>query len=348
MSRIITAHDDEAAISATFDRPPLSCVVAHLCIYARDDEIYVLSPNNLGDLSLHLNLIRYLASGVPFWPESSILSHTPLSYPLGADLFNSLLEVVGVATAHALIWTGLAGAGLTGCALWFWGGSFGIAAFLFNGGLAGFAVLRTLQIEDFQREMIWKNLFLSMFVTQRGLLFALPAGLRLLHTWRERYFRTANRVIPAWLQLLLYALMPLFNMHAFLFLSIVLLSLFLTCRAGAARAIAGWGDSTSAAPAGSSVRPGGQPATEVSSSSLPPSFPPRSGFCGDGFFSRLVGTSLVSLLDDGETGWSAWTWVENFGLALPLSLALEIALVFERDPEARCSVWTAGATFVAC
>jgi hypothetical protein len=39
-------------------------------IYPRGDEICVLSPNNLGDLSLHLNLIRYLASGVAFWPES--------------------------------------------------------------------------------------------------------------------------------------------------------------------------------------------------------------------------------------------------------------------------------------
>ena len=33
-------------------------------VYSRGDEICVLSPNNLGDLSLHLNLIRYLASGV--------------------------------------------------------------------------------------------------------------------------------------------------------------------------------------------------------------------------------------------------------------------------------------------
>ena len=186
----------------------------------------VLSPNNLGDLSLHLNLIRYLSTGVSFWPESSILSDAPLSYPLGADLFNSLLEVCGVETIRGLVWTGLAGAALTGYALWLWGGAFGIAALLFNGGLAGFAVLRTLQIEDFQREIVWKNLFLSMFVTQRGLLFALPAGLFLLNVWRERYFRGTNRSVPFWLQVLLYASMPLFNVHAFLFLSFVLVAIF--------------------------------------------------------------------------------------------------------------------------
>ena len=196
-------------------------------IYPRGDEICVLSPNNLGDLSLHLNLIRYLASGVAFWPESSILSNAPLSYPLGADLMNGLLEICGVDTIRGLVWTGLAGAALTGYALWSWGGPFGVAAFLFNGGLAGFAVLRTLQIDDFQRDMVWKNLFLSMFVTQRGLLFALPGGLLLLYVWRERYFRAGNRVVSFWLELLLYASMPLFSVHAFLFLSLVLSAIFI-------------------------------------------------------------------------------------------------------------------------
>ncbi|MFZ4681483.1 MAG: hypothetical protein ACOYMS_03185, partial [Terrimicrobiaceae bacterium] len=32
-------------------------------IYVRGNEICVLSPNNLGDMSLHLNFIRYFASG---------------------------------------------------------------------------------------------------------------------------------------------------------------------------------------------------------------------------------------------------------------------------------------------
>ena len=97
----------------------------------------MLSPNNLGDLSLHLNLIRYLASGIAFWPESSILSNVPLTYPLGADLFNSVLEVLGIDTYIGLVWTGLVGAALTGYALWLWGGAFGLAAFLFNGGSPG-------------------------------------------------------------------------------------------------------------------------------------------------------------------------------------------------------------------
>lgn len=65
-------------------------------IYAVGDEWRVLSPNNLGDISIHLQFIRYLASGPRFWPESPILSGSPLVYPLGMDLWNSLLLLSGL------------------------------------------------------------------------------------------------------------------------------------------------------------------------------------------------------------------------------------------------------------
>src|SRR5688500_18870283 len=57
-------------------------------VFRVDDSIAVLSPNNLGDLSLHLTYVRYFAAGVPFWPENPIFSGEPLTYPLGTDLFN--------------------------------------------------------------------------------------------------------------------------------------------------------------------------------------------------------------------------------------------------------------------
>ncbi|MGA7215993.1 MAG: hypothetical protein WBX20_17450 [Terrimicrobiaceae bacterium] len=325
-------------------------------IYSRGDEICVLSPNNLGDLSLHLNLIRYLASGVALWPESSILSRVPLSYPLGADLFNSLLEVCGIDTIRGLVWTGLFGAALTGYALWSWGGAFGVAAFLFNGGLAGFALLRTLQIEDFQRDLVWKNLFLAMFVTQRGLLFALPSGLLLLSVWRERYFRGSSRIIPFWLQLLLYAGMPLFNIHAFLFLSLVLLGIFLAsffdAKTPDEQSAPSTGASESVArPArpGPFFRGGTFPRREVlalvASAAVPATF---ALFLVTGFFSVSSGMRWSPGWIPGEAGGSLWVWIWNFGLALPLSLGLAVALAFDKDLEARCFVWTAGAVFAAC
>ena len=193
-------------------------------LYSVGDEWRVLSPNNLGDLSLHLHFIRYLASGTPFWPESPILAGTPMIYPPGTDLFNSVLSLVNVPVERGLIWTGLAAAALTGWSLWRWGGAFALAAFLFNGGLAGWAFFQAGEFQDYQATLAWKNFFLSMFVTQRGLLYALPAGLLLLHAWREEGSRQSG--VPIWLQLLLYATMPVFSVHSFLFLSLVLAILF--------------------------------------------------------------------------------------------------------------------------
>jgi len=195
-------------------------------IYSVGDSWRILSPNNLGDLSLHLHFIRYLAAGAPFWPESPILSGTPLIYPLGADFFNSLLSLAGLPVERGLVWTGLLGALLSAWALWRWGGAFAIAALLFNGGLLGFAVFQSGQVQDFQSDAAWKNLFLTMLVPQRGMLLALPTGLLLLRSWREEFFGNASGV-PRITQFLLYVSMPFFSIHTFLFLSLILASIFL-------------------------------------------------------------------------------------------------------------------------
>ena len=195
-------------------------------IYSTGDSWRILSPYNLGDLSLHLQFIRYFAVGALFWPESPILSGVPLSYPVGADFFNSLLSLVGMPVERGLIWTGLAGATLTAWALWRWGGAFAMAMFLFNGGLLGFAIFQTGEIRDYQSEAAWKNVFLTMMVPQRGLLYALPCGLLLLRCWRDDFFHGGSGV-PRAIQFFLYATMPFFSVHAFLFLSLALASIFL-------------------------------------------------------------------------------------------------------------------------
>lgn len=189
--------------------------------------IAVLSPNNLGDLSLHLTYIQHLATGTPFWPENPILTGNPLVYPIGVDLLDSLLVLVGVDVFRGLIWVGLGGALLTGAALWRWGRGFALLGFLANGGLMGFAVFATGVLEDFQAELAWKNLPLALLVTQRGLLFALPAGLLLLASWRSRFFDGDPRDRLPWLgEWLLYLALPIFHLHTFLFLSLLLAAWF--------------------------------------------------------------------------------------------------------------------------
>lgn len=202
---------------------------AFLWLIFRDgDAIKVLSPNNLGDMSLHLTYIAQLAGGAPFWPENPIYAGAKLTYPLGMDLFNALLTVVGIDVIRGLIWVGLAGCVLTGVALWRWGGAFVLAGFLCNGGTFGFDFFREWKLDDYQSPMAWKSIPLALFVTQRGLLFALPAGLALLCSWRTRFFAEGENAganswrLPLWTEVLLYASMPLFHLHTFLFLSFVL------------------------------------------------------------------------------------------------------------------------------
>ena len=191
-------------------------------IYPRGDEICVLSPNNLGDLSLHLNLIRYLGKRSRFLAGKLHSEQCAAKYPLGADLFNSVLEICGVDTSVAWFGRDCRSGPDWICAL-AWGGPFGSPRFYSTADSPDLRCCERCRSRTFQREMVWKNLFLSMFVTQRGLLFALPAGLASLIRVARALFSRSDRVIPFWLQLLIYASIPLFSVHAFLFLSLILL-----------------------------------------------------------------------------------------------------------------------------
>lgn len=212
-------------------------------IFTDRDSIKVLSPNNLGDISLHITYIRNLASGASFWPENPIVAGAKLTYPVGVDLLNALFVLTGVDLFRGLIASGIVGSLLTVQMLWRWGGAFTVAGFLFNGGLFGFlAFLHAAEPgwewNDFQSEAAWKSIPLALFVTQRGLLYALPAGLALLCSWRSRYFTREHgkACLPRWAELLLYGTMPVFHLHTFLFLSLLLLG-WLVVRPAARRPI---------------------------------------------------------------------------------------------------------------
>jgi len=225
--------------------------------------VKVQSPNNLGDLSLHLTYIRHFASGVPLWPDNPIEPFSKLRYPAGTDIFNAVLTCLGVDVIRGLVWTGVLASLATFYALYRWAGNFGIAAFLFNGGLASYPFLQTLSFQDYQgaNNIAWKSIALSMFVTQRGVLYAFPAALLLLYQWRARFFpeyrepalsqssvvagigdpgsetvaagepgrdqRSRLQPLPFWLEVSLYATMPLYHSHTFMALSVVLAFLFI-------------------------------------------------------------------------------------------------------------------------
>ena len=222
--------------------------------YIDGSDYKIQSPNNLGNVSLHRTLIKNFANGVPLWPDNPIYVFSKLRYPAGIDLFNALLSLIHIDLLTGLVWVGLVASLATFYAFYRWGGTFGVAGFLFNGGIAGFQFLKTWKFLDYQgtaadiahRPIAWKSIPLSMFVTQRGWLYAIPAGVVLLWHWREKFFRqdvvagsvntndaeqaiTVNAPgyrkgpLPFWVALSVYASMPLFNLHTFIALTIVLI-----------------------------------------------------------------------------------------------------------------------------
>jgi hypothetical protein len=189
-------------------------------VFERSGTLLTLLPHNYGDLPLHWTYVEHLASGARFWPENPILSGARLHYPLGVDLLSAVLVRLGAPIEIVLRAMGLAGAALTALALRRWGGAFAVAGLLLAGGLAGIPALARLSLADVEQTVEWKNLFLALFVPQRGFLLALPVGLVLLHAWRERLLQ-GRAVLPAWLEGLLWGALPLVHMHTFAFVSVV-------------------------------------------------------------------------------------------------------------------------------
>ncbi len=201
-------------------------------LYYDGNDIRIQSPNNLGDLGLHITYIKTFANGVALWPDSPLYLDSKLRYPAGIDLFNAVFATLGFDLRHQLVATGLLASLATFYAFYRWSGTFGVAAFLFNGGLIGYQIFRTFHFLDYEGapNIAWKSIALSMFVTQRGLLYAIPAGLLLLWQWRAKYGgdpQLQKERLPFWVEYILYATMPLFHVHTFLALNVVLVVLFI-------------------------------------------------------------------------------------------------------------------------
>jgi len=275
--------------------------------------IRIGSPYNLGDLPLHWQMILHLVSGTSLWPQSLIFLEGPLRYPLGVNLWNALWILQGMPLFPVLVWSGLLGGLLAGIALWRWSGAFGMATLLFSGGLAGFTFFSGSWPPGMQEGIEWKNLFLTTFVTQRGFLWALPAGLFLLLAWKNRLEQKPSP-LPWPVESLFYSVLPLFHLHSFLFFSLLLAACFLFAPNSKTRRsflLLGLG---ALVPASLLV------------------------WLVTGGFSVSGGMAFNPGWMQGSHGWSFW-WM-NFGISLPLFIWLAVVIARKGDRAARIMVFT--------
>lgn len=179
--------------------------------------ISTLSATNYGDLPLHINFIRALANGIDFMPMNPIFALEPLRYPFGPDLYNALWESIGVQTSGHLFVTGLCATFASIVLLRELGGAWAVAAFFLAGGSAA---------ADTASSIDWKSFFLAIWITQRGMLFALPIGITLLLYLRGHLSgatRLPRKAVSGMGRM--WAVFPLFHAHSFVVVSLLLFAL---------------------------------------------------------------------------------------------------------------------------
>ncbi len=180
-----------------------------------------------------LNFIRNFASGVPLAGES-ILTGSPLTYPSGRRTCSTACWKFTRGGYHPWRWSGWDWSARpdTAICLWRWGGAFGVAAFLFNGGLAGFVVSANMGDFGFQQDLTWKNLSLDVRHATRVADRSAGGATRAV-TRREKWFRGGRRSSPLAAVRTLCRRCRFFNVHAFIFLSLILLAMFIAGKEGA-------------------------------------------------------------------------------------------------------------------
>jgi hypothetical protein len=192
--------------------------------FEADSNVMTLHPNNFGDLPLHINYIRQMAGGLIFPPVNPEYSSEALRYPFGPDLYNALWEILGVPLSSHLFVVGMLATVACLTILRWFGGWWAVGAFFLSGGLAGWASLRGVPLRaDLLQDVDWKNLFLSVYITQRGVLFALPVGIFLIEASRRIFAGEVKPTKTVMTSLgLLWGILPLFHAHAFVIVSLIM------------------------------------------------------------------------------------------------------------------------------
>ncbi len=187
--------------------------------YAVNGWYKTANPNNLGDLPFHIQMIRAFAGGYHFWPDNLIYAGESLKYPFGMDFFNALFESIKVPTDIHLFLTGLILSLVLISVLDRWMGLWGVLLVFASGGFSDFSELLRAYPWGPGTDTSWKNIILSVFITQRGFLYALPAGLFILKKFTAIPIRFQN-YYEAGALALVWGSLGIFHLHSFFIITV--------------------------------------------------------------------------------------------------------------------------------
>jgi hypothetical protein len=191
--------------------------------YPKAGFFWIQDQFNLGDMSFHWGTIRYLGKGATFWPENPIFMGYRFKYPFGMDLFNAFFENLGVGISSHLPLVTLLALLMLFYVLHMAGGPLLVFAIFFSGGIYNFTVPGPWDLGQIQESIEFKNLFLTVLLTQRGFLYAFPAGVFLYRALQE-YFSGAWK--PSRIEKIsigiIWGALGFFHLHSFFFVSLYL------------------------------------------------------------------------------------------------------------------------------
>lgn len=198
----------------------LSLGFLHLLFYFTETtgSHFISNLNINGDWPYHLNQILYLSRTQKIWPENPILAAEPMRYAFGMNWFSAMGAKAGIPLQIIIMISGSLSLWMTASLLKKSYGGWGLLALFASGGGWGMSLAVTQNLWGPSSQLAWKNLFLAVYMPQRGFWFALPCGLYLLRYLMSHWQERKGLRFP-WSFIFLWAVMPFFHLHTFVALS---------------------------------------------------------------------------------------------------------------------------------
>lgn len=192
--------------------------------YEKGGNYWIQDQFNIGDMSVHWSAIRFIARGADFWPENPLYLGYRFRYPFGMDFFNALFENLGFALSSHLPLVTLLALLVGFVTLHQAGGPLLVFAVFFSCGLYNiFDPNLNWEHYQLQSSLDFKNLFLTVLLTQRGFLYALPAGVFLFAAYQKYLAGAWKPDLREKITLgIIWGALGFFHLHTYFFISIFL------------------------------------------------------------------------------------------------------------------------------